>query len=413
MIALETNTETKLKAIPSYRITAIDFVRGLAIILMALDHASTFWNSGRTAAEGLEGYRPVFPDIFQFLIRFVTHWCAPTFIFLAGTSIVLFETKRLEKGVSQKEITKNLVIRGLILLFIEWTLIGWAFRTAPFYFGVLAMLGTGMIVFAFIRRLSEYKHGDKIILGLSLLIFSEPLIDSFILNLHQREFSILYWGFLFNQFPEPIKHTIQTFLFQPNWPYGLYPLDPWIAVMSLGYLFGRWLKKQELPEKNHYIAKRLAITGGFLLSTFFISRLFQGWPFSYLGIWLDDGVLRPDAFNIDTFFLLAKYPPSIVFLLWTLGGMCFALAVAFYLQDREWFQRWSTPIVLFGTTPLFFYSIHLYIYGLHLHLLDLLNNFSLPVTIIVWILGLLVLYPACLEFKSLKIKYPNSPLKYI
>ncbi|MFX0212430.1 MAG: heparan-alpha-glucosaminide N-acetyltransferase domain-containing protein, partial [Candidatus Hodarchaeota archaeon] len=100
-------------SLPS-RIQAIDFVRGLVMILMALDHASSYWNQGRFFGEFWNWGRPPLPDLLQFLVRFVSHWCAPTFVFLAGTSIVLFETNRINKGVQDNEITKHLAIRGLV-----------------------------------------------------------------------------------------------------------------------------------------------------------------------------------------------------------------------------------------------------------------------------------------------------------
>ena len=430
------STNTLQKTLPAYRIQAIDFVRGLAIVLMALDHASTFWNIGRKGGAGLTYWseeamafigfhRPEFPDLLNFLVRFVTHWCAPSFVFLAGTSIVLFEAKRLEQGVPQSEITKHLVIRGLILLLIEWTIIAWAFHAAPFYFGVLALLGVGFIIFAFARRVDP-----KIILGFSLLLFLEPLIDSFLLGLSGRNMSIFYWGDFFNQFPAGLRDFILTATFWPNWPHGMYPLDPWLGVLGLGFVFGHWLRRQKLPEDNPLVAKRLALTGGVSIGIFLILRLIQGWPINYLGIWEDQGVLRTDAFAIETFFLLAKYPPSMGFLLWTLGGMCLALAVAFYLQDQEWFQKWTLPIVLFGATPLFFYSVHLLLYGAIPFLASILQGeathylfistlfadalfLSLLVTFVVWIIGLLILYPACIEFRKLKKRYPDPILKYI
>lgn len=429
---------TKIVSTP--RIPAIDFVRGLAIIFMALDHASTYWNIGRfgRTGEGLTSwseeagaftnfFRPEYGgDLLNFLVRFVTHWCAPTFIFLAGTSIVLFEARRLEKGVPQSEITKHIVIRGLILLLIEWTIIAWAFHAAPFYFGVLALLGVGFIVFAFARNVSW-----KIILGFSLFLFMEPLIDGFIRGLSGRDMSMFYFGFIFNQLPANLKHYLLTVSFWPNWPHGLYPLDPWLGVMGLGFVFGHWLRKQKIPEDNHLIAKRLALVGSVTIVIFFILRLLQGWPINYLGIWEADGVLRPDAFAIQTFFLLAKYPPSIGFLLWTLGGMCLALSFAFYFQDQDWFQKWTLPIVLFGSTPLFFYSIHLLIYGAVPFLMSVLLYgepthyafigkifadmlfLSLLVTLIVWIIGLVILYPACVTFQQMKKRYPNSVFQYI
>lgn len=417
------------------RIIAIDFVRGLAIILMALDHASSFWNVGRRAGEGLTSwseeagaftnfYRPVFPDLLNFLIRFVTHWCAPTFVFLAGTSIVLFEAKRLEQGVSESEITKHLVIRGLILLLIEWTIIAWAFHAEFLYFGVLALIGVGFIIFAFARRVDP-----KIILVFSLFLFLEPLIDGLLLGLSGRTMSIFYWGFIWNQFPASFQHFLLTATFWPNWPYGLYPLDPWLGVMGLGFVFGHWLRKQRIPEDNQFIVKRLAVTGSLSIGIFFIFRLIQGWPVNYLGIWASDGVLRADAFIIETFFLLAKYPPSLGFLLWTLGGMCLVLSAAFYFQDQDWFQKWTAPVVLLGSTPLFFYSTHLLLYGAVPIFMSILSGepttypviakifgdalfLSLFVTIVVWIFGLLILYPVCVQFRQMKKKYPEPILKY-
>ncbi|UCG03058.1 MAG: DUF1624 domain-containing protein [Candidatus Heimdallarchaeota archaeon] len=406
-----------LKPLP--RIPAIDFVRGLAIILMALDHASTYWNSGRFFGEFWFAGRPeVLPDLLQFLVRFVSHWCAPTFVFLAGTSIVLFETKRLEQGRTNEEITKHLIIRGLLLLLIEWTLIAWLFGAAPFYFGVLAALGVGLIVFAFLRKVNT-----KIILGFSLFLLLTPIFADFIWNplfeepgQHPLGFSALYFSFivdpLFSGSPEFLT-WIQAVVKWPQWPYGLYPLESWLGVMGLGVVFGRWLvQKQQLPDSNRYVAKRLLQTGLFTLLGFFIVRIFQGFPTSYFPIWASDSVLIEDAFAIQNFFFMSKYPPSTVFLLWTLGGMCLALALAFYYQENEIFQSWSKPITVFGATALFFYCAHLVVYGIVPSILGVKNAFSIQLTLIVWVLGLLILYPVCIEFRKLKKEYPQSVLKY-
>ncbi|MHA2298355.1 MAG: DUF1624 domain-containing protein [Candidatus Hodarchaeales archaeon] len=409
--------ETKKVSIP--RIPAIDFVRGLVIILMALDHASTYWNSGRYFGEFWFASRPeLLPDLLQFIVRFVSHWCAPSFVFLAGVSIILFEVKRLEKGVSQSEITKQLVIRGLILLLIEWTIIAWMFQAEALYFGVLAAIGVGLIFYAFVRMLDT-----KIILAFSLLVVLSPVFAHFIWNPlfdpgnHPTSFSIFYFGLdIIEQIvvDPQILAWIQAATFSPEWPYGLYPLDPWLGVMGLGVVFGRWLvKQQQKPETNRFIAKRLALASGVSIGLFFIIRTTQGLPFNYQPIWADQGVLIENAFSIQNYFFLSKYPPSIAFLLWTLGGMCLVLAVAFYFQDREWFQKWSLPVILFGSTPLFFYTSHLILYGVVPTLLNLLKAFSLQITLIVWILGLIILYPICIEFRKLKKKYPNTPLKYI
>ncbi|MFX0185841.1 MAG: DUF1624 domain-containing protein [Candidatus Hodarchaeota archaeon] len=405
------------KNLLSTRITAIDFVRGLVIILMALDHASTYWNSGRIFGEFWNWSRPdVLPDLWQFLVRFVSHWCAPTFIFLAGTSVVLFESNRLSRGVSQNDITKHLAIRGIILLIIEWTLIAWMFQAAPLYFGVLAAIGVGLIIFAYVRKIDT-----KIILGVSLFILLSPVFAEFIWNplfqpgYHPISFSIFYYSFIFdNLFSGPFLYWLRAATYNPSWPYGLYPLDPWLGVMGLGVVFGRWLlQKQQQTNSNKYIAKKLTQTGILILLGFFILRILQGHPTSYFSIWASDGILIENAFAIQNFFFMSKYPPSIVFLLWTLGGMFLILGIAFYLHQNKIFQKWAQPMILIGTTALFFYCTHLVLYGIVPAALGLVKMFSLIVTFIVWIVGLLILYPACMEFRKLKRKYPNTILRFI
>ncbi len=376
-----------------HRILTIDFVRGLAVVLMALDHASLYWNEGRRSMEGLQGFRPIFPDLLQFIMRFVSHWCAPTFIFLAGTSLALSEINRLKKGTIEWEITKHFIVRGVVLLAIEWTLIGLIFNAAPFYFGVLACIGVGIIILAFLRRLPTRVI---LMLSITLIIFS-PLMTLFVYS----DIAFALPAFLY---------YFQVALFDPVWPYGLYPLIPWIGVMGLGYVFGHWVQKQQqLSNGNQLIAKCLAIIGASCIGAFFIFRIGPlnipgGWPFNYL---------TAESFTINHFFLLAKYPPSLVFLFWTLGGMCLALSLGFKLQDQVWFQKWTIPIVVFGTTPLFFYVAHLYLYSIIPTTFSLLNSFSLMTTLLVWFLGLTILHPLCLRFQMIKKRYSDSPLKYI
>ncbi|MHA2094489.1 MAG: DUF1624 domain-containing protein [Candidatus Hodarchaeales archaeon] len=399
------------------RITAIDFVRGLAILLMALDHASTYWNSGRFFGEFYYAMRPeILPDLLQFLIRFVSHWCAPTFVCLAGVSLALSESKRVKKGVSQNEITKHYVIRGIVLLVIEWILIAPLFEAGFLYFGVLAAIGVGFILFAVLRRLSS-----RVILGLSLALLLSLILAEFIWNpifnpgAHPAVSSFFNIGD-FTGFPSNSDFQLwfNAMTYNPIWPFGLYPLDPWLGILGLGVVLGRWiLKQQENSRSNQYISKQLATVGGASLLTFFILRIVQGFPTSYFPIWQETGVLISNAFTIQNFFFMSKYPPSIVFLLWTLGGMSLALALGFYLQENKLFQKWTDPVRVFGTSALFFYCTHLLLYGAIPKAFDLVRSFSVIITLIVWIIGVVLLYPSCLEFQKLKKKYPDSVLKYI
>ena len=402
--------------VSSDRIYSIDFVRGLAIVLMALDHASTYWNSGRFFGEFYNATRSVIlPDILQFLIRFVSHWCAPTFVCLAGASLVFSETRRLTKGTPQIDITKHFVIRGLVLLLIEWILIGPLFEAGDFYFGVLAAIGVGLIVYAFIRVLDT-----RIILGFSLVLLLSPIFAEFVWNplfnpgAHPAEFSIFNLGYfegVINN--EGLMFWIDAATFLPMWPYGLYPLDPWLGVMGLGVVLGRWiLAQQKIPNTNARVSKRLFTIGGISILAFFIIRTIQGFPTSYFPIWQEAGVLIDNAFTIQNYFFMSKYPPSIIFLLWTLGGMCLALAVGFYIQENKLFQKWADPIRIFGTTALYFYCAHLLLYAAIPKVLDQVREFSIQITLVVWIIGLILLYPSCREFQSLKQRYPGSIFKY-
>jgi uncharacterized membrane protein len=416
-MAYEDKTSIELPKQSIGRITAIDFVRGLAIILMALDHASTYWNSGRFFGEFYFSSRPeILPDLLQFLIRFVSHWCAPTFVCLAGASLVLSETKRLERGDSERSITQHFIVRGLILLLIEWILIAPLFEAWILYFGVLAAIGVGFILFAFIRQFDT-----KIVLGFSLVLILSPIFGEFIWNplfnqgVHPAEFSIFNIGLLGGVIGngELIK-WINAVAFLPQWPYGLYPIDPWLGIMGIGIVLGRWIiNQQKLPNSDKTISKTLFRVGLGSLLIFFILRVIQGFPTSYFPIWQERGMLIENAFTIQNFFFMSKYPPSLVFLLWTLGGMCLVLAIGFYLQNNIGFQKWIKPVTVFGTTALYFYCAHLLLYAALPKVLNTVRNYSVQITLIVWIVGLILLYPSCLEFRKFKKNNPDSVLKYI
>ncbi|MFX0125346.1 MAG: DUF1624 domain-containing protein, partial [Candidatus Hodarchaeota archaeon] len=371
---------------PSYRILPIDFVRGVVMVLMALDHASLFWNIGHDAGEGLQGYRPIFTDLFQFMTRFITHYCAPTFIFLAGAGIALSEIKQKEKGLTQQEITFHFIIRGVILLSLAWTLIVWIFQADPLYFGVLACIGVGFIVFAFGRRIPV-----NAILVLSTCFI---LLSAFI------------WL--------PISGYLNILFQSPEWPYGMYPLKPWLGVMGLGYVFGHYLQGENNRDSLNRVATHLTLLGAGLIIFFFILRgtsflkvtlipnTGTGWPANYL---------PAESLAVEHFFLISKYPPSIVFLLWTLGGMFIVLGLAFYLQSHHWFKKWTKPFVILGTTPLYFYCAHLYLYGT-IPLLLGQALFPLPITLLVWVVGLVTLFPSCVLYREIKNTHPNSWLRY-
>lgn len=388
------------------RLPFIDFARGIVMILMAWDHVSVFWNPGRRGSEGLlifsNGmeilFRPEFPNFTQFLLRFITHWCAPTFIFLAGTALALSTAKRLARGESQRDITFRIIKRGIALLLLEAFVIAPAFfynGPVPYlYFGVLACIGVSIIIFSLLRRI----HPIAILIISIVIILVQPFID-------------LNW-LIPLRFSTEIRWYLKVILYQPNFelvPYvGLYPIIPWIGVMGLGWCFGTFLTSFD-KDKIKRLILPISAVGGAALVLWFVVRLLNGY-----------GNRLPRLGNTDNtiqdWLFMAKYPPSIAFLLWTLGGMCFFLVLGLILQNRPNFTRNITGVILtFGKVPLFFYCIHVWFYKFWVGWFDRPTSFqmSLVGTAIFWVIGLVILWRLCIWFEKLKKSHPDSLLKYI
>ncbi|MBS7620062.1 DUF1624 domain-containing protein [Candidatus Bathyarchaeota archaeon] len=357
------------------------------MVLMAWDHVSGFWNPGHRGSEGLLGNRTVYPDFTQFLLRFITHYCAPIFIFLAGTSLALSTHKRLSTGAKQKEISYHIFKRGVVLILLAVFVESPAFGASPLYFGVISCIGLCFIIFSFYRRLPTLA-----ILTVSILIIvAHPFLN-------------LSW------IPDtnPAGYYLRVILHEPSfqrYPYeGLYPIIPWIGVMGLGWCFGTFLLTYDWSNTIKLIASLVGAGAG-LLSAWFIVRLFNGF-----------GNLVPrTGETLEDWLFVSKYPPDLAFILWTLGGMSFLLALGLALQRWKGFEKGIAGVILsFGRVPLFFYLAHLWFYRLRPvwmtrppFQLDLLS------TGVFWIVGLTILWRLCLRYERIKSAHPDSLLKYI
>ncbi len=379
--------DAPLKVSVAGRLQFIDFTRGIVMAIMAWDHVSGFWNGYHHGGEGVMGQMPPFVNTTWFLLRFVSHYCAPTFIFLAGTVLALSTVKRLGRGESQMDITLRIMKRGVILLLLEAFIVAPAFGSAYFYFGVIACIGLCFIIFSLIRRLPPI-----VILALSLVI----ILNHQFLSLDWIP-NDTWWGWY-----------LRVIIHEPNhdWPpfTGLYPVIPWLGVMGLGWSFGTFLSGWE-PSRIQKLKPYLTATGVISLVTWFIVRLVNGY-----------GNLLPRRGNtLVDWLYVSKYPPSLAFLLWTLGGMCLMMALGLHLQDRPHFDQGATGVILaLGRTPLFFYLSHLWLYRMRLPGAPR-PWFSLPLfpTLVFWLLGILALWRLCLRYEVLKRSYPTSILQYI
>lgn len=373
------------------RLDFIDFTRGIVMAVMAWDHVSNFWSQHHGGGEGILGRMPPFLNATWFLERFVSHFCAPTFIFLAGTVLAISAARRLERGESEMDVSLHFVKRGLVLLFLEAFFVSPAFSMPWTYFGVIACIGVCLIVFSIARRLPW-----KLILALSLVI---------VLNHQFLDLSFIPAGPNWEWYLRAILH-------EPNydrWPYyGLYPIIPWIGVMGLGWTLGSYLKGKDLKQVKR-LKTPFAVGGVASVTLFLVVRWLNGY-----------GNLLPRRGNtlIDWLYV-SKYPPSVAFLLYTLGMMLLFMALGLHIQDRQWFKGGLSGVLLtFGRNPLFFYVTHLWLYRMQWP--DYAPRRyvppfyrTLPESLALWAVGLVVLWQLCIRYERLKRKYPKPILQYI
>ena len=335
------------------------------MILMALDHSSLYWNSGRIQNEGLQGLYPAFTSISQFLTRFASHICAPAFLFIAGLLMSLSLVNRSEKGQSNKALTLHFIFRGVGLIAIDFLIINRIGLT----FGILACIGTCMILLTLIRFL---PITSVFFLSIAVLAF-HPWIDfQWMANVFPQSSYFIY------ALSEPIRQKSSWSVF--------YPVIPWIGVMGLGFYIGDLLRKNIAQGMKRF--SKLLVSGGlFSLMTFIPVRLFLG---NFYG-------------DSSFFWLMNKYPPSLSFLLWNLG-LTFILMGAWlwWEEKRSETGRLLNTLKTYGQVPLFFYIVHRYFYGMIPNLTHTRRDYSLLITYVVWLIGLIPLYFLCRRYSNFR-----------
>jgi uncharacterized membrane protein len=355
------------------------------MMIMAWDHVSGFWMETHGGIEGIFGARNLSLDLVHTIIRFISHYCAPTFVFLSGVSLAFSVKRRLSIGESQKSITHHIIKRGLILLVFEALFISPAFELPSLYFGVIAAIGVSLIVMSVGRRLPPI-----VIFGASLYTI-----------LNQQWISL---GFIPD---DPVwGHYLRRIIAEPGFtrpPYfALYPVIPWIGVLGLGWVFGTFLNNYD---KSKLCELKLPLIGVGMASIgmSIVVRYMNGYG-NLVARWSN---------NILDWLYISKYPPSIVFLLWALGGMCLFFVVGIMLQERNLSSKnIAGAIHTFGRVPLFFYIIHLWLYRFRLPGVALPFQLTMTQALSAWLIGLIVLWQLCAQYVKLKRKHPQF-LQYI
>lgn len=358
------------------RLASIDVLRGLVMALMALDHTRDFFGTG--------GFNP--RDLAEpalFLTRWITHLCAPTFIFLAGLSAFLYG-----RGRSVAETSRFLLLRGLWLILIEFTLVrlAWTFdlgSSHEFTAGVIFVIGASMIVLAVLVWLPRWAIA---VLAL-IMIAGHNLFDW--VRAEQLGQGAGLWHVLHQPGVVHLGDQIRLFV--------LYPLVPWIGVMAAGYVLGPGMLREPDVRRRRLFGLGAAVTLGFILLR---ATNFYGDPAPWAAqqTWLA---------TLLSFLNCEKYPPSLLYLMMTLGPALMLLA-AFERARRVW----SGVLAIFGQVPFFFYVVHIYL----IHALALAAGLAITGTLasnphiglslggmyLIWLFVLALLYPLCRWFAGLK-----------
>lgn len=371
------------------RIVSIDVLRGLVMIIMALDHVRDFFHSAAPLYDPLDLSQTSVPI---FLTRWITHFCAPVFVFLAGISACLTKERKGKKALSQ-----FLFTRGLWLVIAEVTLVNFGLS----FFGVFSFillqviwaLGISMIALSVLIFLPKRL---LLIIALAIIIGHNALDN---INIPGNNLQALGWSLL---------HQQQMFVYGNFRLLVAYPVVAWTGVMAAGYCFGEVYTRYQVEQR-----KRILITTGLICILVFIALRLSN-IYGDPNLWSHQ---KNFVFTLLSFINTTKYPPSLLYILMTLGPSIVFLAFA-----EKPLNKITNIVAVYGRVPLFYYLLH--IYFIHLAFLfigflagfsmtRLINNnilnpvkgfgFGLPGVYTIWIAIVVLLYPLCKWYDAYKI----------
>ena len=369
----------------SVRLASLDWMRGFVMVLMTIDHASLAFNGNRVSYDSAGVY--IVGQTYsaaEFITRWMTHLCAPTFVFLAGTALALSIERRIQRGSDSGEIDRNLIKRGLIIAALDPTLI--SLLKGHLTFQVLFAIGMGMVMMAFLRRLPAAALA---LLAVAWFAGGEVL-------------TALVWEPALG-WPDPLPALLIAAHYGPDVNI-IYPLLPWLAMMMLGWAFGQYLARYLAGSLNGWSPQKLlTVTGLAAVAVYAAVRGVNDYGNMFL--------MRESNAWIHWLFV-SKYPPSLAFTALELGIMALFLA-GFMVLEKHVKVRPNGPLLVFGQTALFFYILHRILLDGPARLFGLEGAWGLPEIYVLSVLLMFVLYPLCLWFRSYKKQHPHSWVRYI
>lgn len=387
------------------RISSVDLVRGVVMVIMALDHVRDFYHFGAFSYNPTD-MTTTTPALF--FTRWVTHFCAPTFVFLAGTSIFLSTQRK-----SKKELSRFLLSRGLWLIFLEVVVVRFAFFFNFYYdltiLQVIWAIGVSMICMAGLIHLPA-----KIILAIGLIIvFGHNISDTW--QLQPTDSGYVIWALLRQTGFIQVSPQVSVLAF--------YPILPWLGIMILGFCVGQLYARDFDPARRRKLLFQLGTTATAL---FIILR--------FINIYGDPapwGDQQNALYTFMSFLNTTKYPVSLQYALMTLGPVLMVLS---------WLEKKAVPrlkpLIVFGRVPLFYFVIHFFL----IHFTALLffmnktgksfndldfhfskgfggltseNGYSLFWVYVAWIAIVVALYPLCRWYNKYKSTHAKWWLSYL
>ena len=384
------------------RITSIDLLRGIVMVIMALDHTRDFFHYGSNIDQSPMDFATTSTTLF--LTRWITHFCAPVFVFLSGSSIFLYA----QKGITKKEVSRFLFTRGIWLILVEIFIIVpvWEFNITSIDLQVIWVIGLCMCIMS---ALIYLPIKVLFMLGMVIILFHN-LLDG--IAIKQENISSFLWAIVHERHAFPLNEEYRILV--------AYPFLPWLGLMIVGYCTGQ-LYISASAEKRKFI---LLYTGIVAIIFFIILR-----SINLYGDMYSWGKQTSFIFTVLDFIKVTKYPPSLLFILMTMGPALIILALIEKSSNSI-----SSKISIFGKVPFFYYILHLllihvlamvafFVTGHSVQELDYnhFNNSTLPfgfgfpiwVVYAVWVIVVLLLYFPCKWYSRYKSNNKKWWLSYL
>ncbi len=390
---------------PKQRIQSIDTLRGVVMLIMAIDHVRDFFHI--TAwTDSPTNLATTTPQLF--FTRWITHFCAPTFVFLSGASAFLAGQRK-----TKKELSSFLIKRGLWLVLVELVVMSLAFSFNPlynvFFLQVIWVTGWSMV---FLGLLVSASIKYILLIG-CIITFGHNILDYF--QLPQQGTAHVLWSVFFTAFGTLFKYGQSRFVFD------LYAILPWTGVMFLGYGFGI------LYSKNYDALKRrrTVLMIGIAVTIFFI-------VLRYINAYGDPShwsTQKNGLYTFLSFLNTTKYPPSLCYLSMTIGPALIFLSLIETAKNKV-----TDILSMYGRVPFFYYVLHFYL----IHILcviiffasgytskDIIDpnvpflfrpqhfGFDLPVMYLIWFFVIAVLYKPCKWFDNYRRTHTQWWLSYL